>query len=109
MAAAHAVASVRAISRACNSAAPSRPSAGISRVLARPAIGALARIATAIGSTFDIAVASGERGGVLAQEESQAQPPHRQHRAHEPMPLPAPAGGYDPPPQADSPSQPAEP
>src|SRR6266496_2020536 len=71
----HAVASVRAISRACNSAAPSRPSAGMSRVFARPGSGALARIATATGSMVDISVASGERRGIRAQEECHAQPP----------------------------------
>src|SRR5262249_46936451 len=78
-----AVVTARSISRACNKAAPTSPRLGISRVFAKPGIGALASTATATGSA--IAVFPGEtfRGG--AEEVSPPQPPHPENGLQDPM------------------------
>src|SRR5207302_444691 len=85
IAAAQAVSTVRSISRACSAAAPAAPSAGISRVFTDPATGALARIASATGSGVAdaIAVLPRQPGGLRAEEEREAQPPHRENGAHD--------------------------
>src|SRR5260370_35182236 len=70
--------------RAWRLAAPSAPSTGASRVLARPGTGALARmaIATPLGLPRDIAVGSRQPGGVRAEKIRQPQPPQKENRSH---------------------------
>src|SRR5687768_4463986 len=77
VAAAHAVSMARAISDCWNAAAPSAPSTGIKRVLAKPGIGALARIAIATGSVADIAVELCQFVRVGAEVVGESQPPHQ--------------------------------
>src|SRR5260370_32275636 len=91
MAAAQAAATARSINRACNSAAPSAPSTGMSRVLAKPAIGALASTATATRSF--IAVLPRQLLGIGAEEVGKAQPPHQHHGGQNAVLLPAPSRG----------------
>src|SRR5207248_550627 len=95
--AAQAVATVRSISRACRLAAPSAPSAGMSRVLANPGIGALARIEMFVVSAIAryITIAAGEHGRFGPEEIGKPQPPHQEHRADDAVPLPAPSRGGD--------------
>src|SRR5262245_50401963 len=93
MTAAHAVATARATSRACNEAAPSAPSAGMSRVLAKPGSGALASTAIATGSF--IAVLLRELFRIGAKEIGEPQPPHQDHCVDYPILFPAPTGGDD--------------
>src|SRR5713101_2276120 len=93
MPAAHAVSTARSISRACNKAALSAPMAGMSRVLAKPASGALASTATATGSF--IAVMLRELFRIGAEEKSQPQAPHQHHGVEHAVLFPAPAGGDD--------------
>src|SRR5262249_23082228 len=81
------------ISRSCNRAAPSAPSTGMSRVLAKPAIGALASTATATGSF--ITVLPRQFAWVGAEGVSEPQPPHQDHGVDDAVLLPAPAGGDD--------------
>src|SRR5262245_54353230 len=77
--------------RAWRSAAPSAPSTGARRVLARPGTGALARIAiaTASGLPGDIVVRSREPGGVCPEEIGEPQPPHEENRFHHAVLFPA--------------------
>src|SRR2546430_13938987 len=93
MTAAHAVATARATSRACNEAAPSAPSAGMSRVLAKPGSGALASTAIATGSF--IAVLLRKLFGIGAAEIGEPQPPHQDHCVEHAVLFPAPTGGGD--------------
>src|SRR5438445_9859225 len=75
-------------SRRCSAAAPASPSAGISRVLASP--GALANTITRQAVSAALAVIEARktrRRG--AEEKRKAQPPHQQHGAQDPAPLPA--------------------
>src|SRR5262252_6388576 len=90
-AAAQAVATARAVNRACSTAARSPPSSGISRVLAKPATGALASTATATRSL--IAVLPRELFGICAEEVGKAQPPHQHHGGPYTVFLPASPGG----------------
>src|SRR6266853_5272763 len=79
-------------SRRCSAAAPAAPSAGISRVLAFPGVGALANTIT--GQTLSAALAvieAGQLRGSRTEEKREAQPPHQQHGAQDPAALPAPA------------------
>src|SRR5215469_5372199 len=89
--AAHAVATARSTRRACNEAAPSAPSAGMSRVLAKPGSGALASTAIATGSF--IAVLLRELFWIGAEEIGEPQPPHQDHRVDYPSLFPAPTVG----------------
>src|SRR6267378_2664133 len=91
MAAAHTVATARSVNRACNSAAPSAPSTGMSRVLAKPLSGALASTATATRSF--IAVLPRQLVRVGAEEVGEPQPPHQDHGGEHAILLPAAAGG----------------
>src|SRR6266852_1521444 len=91
--AAAAVAAARSINRCCSRAAPSAPSAGISRVLAKPATGALASTATATGSV--IAVLPRQLLRIGAEEVGEPQAPHQHHGPQHAMLLPAPPGGDD--------------
>src|SRR5262245_16516084 len=91
--AAHAVATARSTRRACNKAAPSGPSAGISRVLAKPGSGALASTAIATGSF--IAVSLRELFRIGTEEIGEPQPPHQDHCVDHPILFPAPTGGDD--------------
>src|SRR5688572_20220775 len=111
MAAAHAVATVRSINRAASVATPSAPSAGISRVLARPATGALARIAIATGSAIarDIAIAAGERCRLRAEEIRKPQLPHQEDGADRAALLPAPPRRGDSRGEAERPAHALEP
>src|SRR5258708_5579474 len=93
MTAAHAVATARATSRACNEAAPSAPSAGMSRVLAKPGSGALASTAIATGSFIAVLLRELFRTG--AEKRGEPQPPHQDHRVDYPILFPAPTGGGD--------------
>src|SRR6516165_7747850 len=93
MTAAHAVATARPTRRACNKAAPAAPSAGMRRVLAKPASGALASTATATGSF--IAISLRELFRIGTEEIGEPQPPHQDHRAEHAMLFPAPTGGGD--------------
>src|ERR1700738_2565731 len=93
MAAAHAGAAARSVNRACNTAAPSAPSTGMSRVLAKPASGALASIATATGSL--IAVLPRQLIWIGAEVIGEPQAPHQNHGGEHAIFLPAPAGGDD--------------
>src|SRR5215813_10988351 len=102
MTAAHAVATARSTSRACNEAAPSAPSAGMSRVLAKPGSGALASTAIATGSF--IAVLLRELFWIGAEEIGEPQPPHQDHRVDYPILFPAPTGGDDAVAQAQRPA-----
>src|SRR3954464_1883915 len=77
-AAAHAVWTARSIKRACNKAARSGPRAGIRRVLAKPGVGALARMAIATGSL--ITIAAGERLWIGSEQIGDAQAPHEHDR-----------------------------
>src|SRR5262249_52746900 len=83
----------RSINRSCSEAAPSVPSAGISRVFAKPATGALASTATATGSF--IAVLPRQLLRVGAEEIGKPQAPHQHHGAQHAVRLPAPPGGDD--------------
>src|SRR6185437_744571 len=69
-----AVATVCSVSRSCKTAAACAPIAGISRVLAKPTTGALAKIAM----LTVIAVGAGEPRRIGAEEIAQAQLPHQQ-------------------------------
>src|SRR5215467_987074 len=91
--AATAVVAARSISRSCSSAAPSGPSTGMSRVLAKPATGALASTATATGSF--IAVLPRQLVWIGAEEIGEPQAPHQHDRAQHAVLLPAPPGGDD--------------
>src|SRR5712692_6404245 len=91
--AAAAVAAARSINRCCSAAAPSAPSAGIIRVLAKPATGALASTATATGSV--IAVLPRQLLRIGAEEVGEPQAPHQHHGPQHAMLLPAPPGGDD--------------
>src|SRR5215467_5207330 len=91
--AAHAVATARSTRRACNAAAPSAPSAGMRRVLAKPGSGALASTAIATGSF--IAVSLRELFRIGTEEIGEPQPPHQDHRAEHAMLFPATTGGGD--------------
>src|SRR5262249_14865123 len=102
MTAAHAVATARATSRACNEAAPSAPSAGMSRVLAKPGSEALASTAIATGSF--IAVLLRQLFRIGAEEIGEPQPPHQDHRVDHPILFPAPTGGDDAVAQAQRPA-----
>src|SRR5215208_1211431 len=93
MAAAHAVSTARSTRRPCNIAAPHAPSTGMSRVLAKPGIGALASTATVTGSF--IAVTSRQLFRISAEEIGEPQPPHQHHGVEHAALLPAPAGGDD--------------
>src|SRR3977135_1585495 len=93
MAAAHAVAAARSINRACKAAAPSAPSTGMSRVLAKPLSGALASTATATGSFITVLPRQLVRIG--AEEIGEPQAPHQEHGGKHAILLPAPAGGDD--------------
>ena len=73
----HAVLAARSISRACNEAAPVAPSVGMSRVLAKPGIGALASTAMATGSV--ITVSLGEPFWIGAEEIGNPQAPHEEN------------------------------
>src|SRR5229473_4464213 len=92
-----AVVTVCAMKRAWRLAAPSAPSTGASRVLARPGRGALARIAiaTPLGLPRDIAVGSRQPGGVRAEKIRQPQPPHEENRSHHAVLFPAAPRGDD--------------
>src|SRR5690348_1100194 len=94
MPASTAVRTARAVSRSCSTAAACAPIAGIRRVLAKPGIGALARIATSMFR--GIAVRARERVGPRAQEEGEPQPPHEQHGPDHALRLPALWGCRDP-------------
>src|SRR6516165_4172973 len=93
MRAEHAVATARSTRRACNEAAPSAPSAGMSRVLAKPGSGALASTAIATGSF--IAVLLRELFRIGAEEIGEPQPPHQDHCVDYAILFPAPTGGGD--------------
>src|SRR5262249_1922900 len=93
MTAAHAVATARSTRRACSKAAPPAPSAGMRRVLAKPASGALASTATATGSF--IAISLRELFRIGTEEIGKPQPPHQDHRAEHAVLFPAPTGGGD--------------
>src|SRR5579864_5561425 len=97
MAAALAVATARSMKRAANAAAPSAPSAGARRVLARPGSGALARMAIATGSGLPWCVAIGARqpGRVRPHEVGESQTPHEQNRPRHAMLFPSPPRGHD--------------
>src|SRR6266853_4611898 len=82
----------RITSRRCSAAAPAALSAGISRVLTSPGVGALANTIT--GQTLSAALAvieAGQLRGSGAEEKREAQPPHQQHGAQDPAAFPAPA------------------
>src|SRR5262245_40896225 len=74
-------------------AAPAAPSAGMRRVLAKPASGALVSTATATGSF--IAISLRELFRIGTEEIGEPQPPHQDHRAEHAMLFPAPTGGGD--------------
>src|SRR5258707_12597576 len=93
MAAAQAVSTARSTRRSCSTAAPRAPSTGMSRVLAKPAIGAFARTATATGSF--IAVALRQRFRIGAEEIGEPEAPHQHYGVEDTVLLPAPAGGDD--------------
>src|SRR5215471_16264884 len=93
MTATHAVATARSTRRACNEAAPSAPSAGMRRVLAKPGSGALASTATATGSF--IAVLLRELFRIGTEEIGEPQPPHQDHCLEHAILFPAPTGGGD--------------
>src|SRR5262249_5058419 len=91
MTAAHAVATARSTRRACNEAAPSAPSAGMRRVLAKPGSGALASTATATGSFITVLLRELFRIGT--EEIGEPQPPHQDHCLEHAILFPAPTGG----------------
>src|SRR5262245_8693512 len=93
MRAAHAVATACSMSRACSEAAPSAPSAGMSRVLAKPGSGALASTATATGSFITVLPCEFFRIGT--KEIGKPQAPHQNDCAEHSLLLPAPARGCD--------------
>src|SRR5438477_5723119 len=84
MPAAQAFATECSIKRACSRAAPCAPRTGMSRLLAKPEIGALASTATATGSFACAAIAVPPRKVVRvgAEEECEAQPPHQNNGPH---------------------------
>src|SRR5262249_22386683 len=98
MRAALAVAIACSTKRACNKAAPSAPSAGMSRVLAKPGSGALASTATATASV--IPVSPCELFRICTEKICEPQPPHQDHCVEHAVLLPAPAGGGHALPQA---------
>src|SRR5262249_4929417 len=100
--AAHAVATARSTRRACTEAAPSAPSAGMSRVLAKPGSGALASTAIATGSF--IAVLLRELFRIGAEEIGEPPPPHQDPSVDYPILPPAPTGGDDAVAQAQRPA-----
>src|SRR5262249_17763205 len=87
VAASHAVATARLISCSCSRAAPSAPSTGMSRVLAKPATGALASTATATGSFIAVLLRQLVRIG--AEEIGEPQPPHQDDGVDDAVLLPA--------------------
>src|SRR5580692_7331534 len=89
-----AVSTVRSVNRSCSTAAACAPSEGISLVLARPATGALAIIASAMGSRFALAITIGSRQlcRIGTEEIGQPQPPHQHHGAQQTMFPPASTG-----------------
>src|SRR5262245_33738642 len=93
MTAAHAVATARSTRRACNEAAPSTPSAGMRRVLAKPGSGALASTATATGSFITVLLRELFRIGT--EEIGEPQPPHQDHCLEHAILFPAPTRGGD--------------
>src|SRR5262245_49781969 len=107
MRAAHAVATACSTKRACNKAAPSAPSAGMSRVLAKPGSGALASTAMATGSF--IAVLPRELLRIHAEKIGEPKSPHQNDRREHAVLLPAAAGGGDALAQAQRPAHTLEP
>src|ERR1700719_5162094 len=97
MAADCAVVTTRSMSLACRLAAPSAPSTGTSRVLARPGCGALARIATATGSglPWNISIGSRQPRRICADKIRESQPPHEQNSSCHAMLFPPPPRGHD--------------
>src|SRR5262249_8829312 len=100
------VSTARAIRRAAIEAASSAPSRTISRVLANPATGALARMPTATCSF--IAVAMRKLPGIGAKEEREPQSPHQNDGGKHPILLPATPGGHHARAQAYRPAHPLE-
>src|SRR5215831_18709709 len=98
MRAALAVAIACSTRRACNKAAPSALSAGMSRVLAKPGSGALASTAAATASV--IAVLPRELFRICTKKICEPQPPHQDHCGGHAVLLPAPSGGGHAVPQA---------
>src|SRR5712691_10692536 len=79
-------------SRRCSAAASASPSAGISRVLTLPGSGALAKTMTRQPSLSAFAViVAGKTRGRRAEEKFKPQPPHQEHGAQHPAPLPSPS------------------
>src|SRR5579885_3084474 len=103
--AATAVATVRSVSLSCSTAAAWAPLAGMSRVLAKPGIGAFARMAM----SGVIAIGAGEPRRVGAEEIAQAQLPHQPDRAPHAVPPPAAARCGDARRQAGGAAEPLEP
>src|SRR5262249_53302225 len=97
VAAAGAVVTTRAMSRAGRRAAPSAPNTGTSRVLARPGSGALARIAMATGSGLpgNITIRSRQSSRICAEKIRQSQPPHEHDSSYHAMLFPPPPRGHD--------------
>ena len=96
--AANAVVNVRRKSHRCKAAAPAAPNAGISRVFAWPATGALAMIATPTATPFsafmacagNIAVGRGQFPWISTKKIAQAQSPHQPDGAPDSLRLPTP-------------------
>src|SRR2546429_3088459 len=107
MRAAHAVATACSMSRACSKAARSTPSAGMSRVLAKPGSGALASTATATGSF--ITVSPREFFRIGTEEIGKPQAPHQNYCVEHPLLVPTPARGDDALTQAQRPAHALEP
>src|SRR6187397_1354934 len=80
MPAASAVATVRSVNLSCRTAAACAPIAGMSRVLAKPGIGALARITIDTGLVFDggMTTVLRESPRIGAEEIRQAEPTHQE-------------------------------
>ena len=80
MPAASAVATVRSVNLSCRTAAACAPIAGMSRVLAKPGIGAFARITIDTGLVFDggMTTVLRESPRIGAEEIRQAEPTHQE-------------------------------
>ena len=102
--AATAVSRVWRTRRACRAAAPSAPRAGIRRVFALPASGALANTIS-VQSIMCCVIDGSQSARIGAEKIGEAQAPHHQHRAQRSSAFPAPAGGDDALTQTDRPAR----